>query len=134
MADVMMKLGSFGFQTDTAAYQELRRESEYRWQQQSRLGVAPAQQFMGVGGDEISLNGVVFPVLMHNKNTRPMEALRTLAKQGKPLRLIAAPQGNTGYILGLWVIAQVGETDTHFAKGGLPQKVEFTLHLKAYGG
>jgi len=133
MADVMMKLGTFGFQTSTAAYQELRRVSDYRWQAQNRIGAKPAQQFLGIGNDEITLNGVVFPIIIQNKATRPMEDLRKLAALGNPQRMIAAPNGQTGYILGQWVIMQVSETDSAFAQGGLPQKVEFSLTLKAYG-
>lgn len=52
MTKVMM-LGFYPFMLDTAAYQTLKRKSEYRWEQHDRIGRKPAQQYVGPGADDI---------------------------------------------------------------------------------
>ena len=49
MTDVLMLLGNFAFHLRTAAYDELKRVSSYRWAAQDRIGRKPAQQFLGTG-------------------------------------------------------------------------------------
>ncbi len=57
----MMALGEYRFSIDTAAYQQLQRTTEYRWQSQARVGRLPAQQYVGPGSDSITLNGIIHP-------------------------------------------------------------------------
>ena len=38
---IMMALGSYRFSMDTAAYQEFRRQTSYRWTEQDRVGPRP---------------------------------------------------------------------------------------------
>lgn len=61
MTKVMMMLGSYPFMLDTAAYQQLKRSSEYRWKQLDRVGRKPAQQYLGPGADQITLSGEILP-------------------------------------------------------------------------
>ncbi len=57
-----LKPGStpFYFNLDTAAFDELKRSSEYRWASQVRLSRRPAQQAVGMGEERITLTGAIF--------------------------------------------------------------------------
>lgn len=123
----MMSLGGFNFGLSTAAYQELRRSSEYLWPSQQRFGGGPAIQATGVGDETISLPGVIYPAW--NGGTGQLDLLRSLALQKKQLKLI----DGRGNILGEWVIERVEETQSTFAQGGVARKQEFTISLKKYG-
>lgn len=121
---VMMQLGPFRFALSTAAYQELRRSSEYRWGSQDRFGMPPALQYTGPGAESITLTGVIFPEFMGG--TGQIEAMRDVAVLGLPQLLI---DGN-GNLLGEWVIEGIDEGATVFAAGGVPRRQEFTVNLK----
>ncbi len=61
MPEMMMQLGTFQFSLDRAAYQELRRNVEYRWAQMQRINHRPSLQFVGVGLESIDLRGTIYP-------------------------------------------------------------------------
>lgn len=121
---VMMQLGSFQFGINTAAYQELRRRSEYNWASQDRFGKLPALQYTGPAGDSITLTGVIYPE-WRGGNGR-LDELRALAAQGRPQTLI----DGAGRLMGSWVIESVEESQSTFAAAGMPRKQEFTLQIR----
>lgn len=123
---VMLSLGSFQFGISTAAYQELTRRSGYRWPGQDRFGVAPSLQFTGPETESTSLTGVIYTE--YRGGTGQLDALRSLAGGGRPLRLV----DGTGRMLGQWVIEAVEEKQTVFAAFGVPRKQEFSLQLKKF--
>jgi len=129
--EVMMSIGLFKFAANTAAYQELRRVSEYRWQEQQRIGRDPAMQYTGKGRETIELSGVIYPGEF--KVGDQVAKMRKAAADGKPLTLISA-QGMVGEIHGDWVIKRIEETGTMFATGGAARKIEFRMSLQFYGG
>lgn len=133
MTDVMMMLGGlegFMFSTDTAAYQNLRRSTSYRWQGQQRLQRLPSQQFLGPGEDTQELSGILLP---HYKGgLGQIDRMRTMAGRGKPLELVAAWHSR-GEVLGSWCIRAIQERQAEFAGNGIPLKIDFTLSLIAYG-
>jgi phage protein U len=122
----MMTLGGFKFGVSTAAYQELKRTTEYLWPSQQRFGAAPALQSTGLGDDAISLSGVVYPEW--NGGTGQLDDLRSLAADRQPLTMI----DGRGNVLGRWVIERVEEGQSVFAQAGVARKQEFTLGLKKY--
>jgi len=130
--EVMMAIGLFKFAANTAAYQELRRVSEYRWSEQQRISRDPAMQFAGKGRETIDLSGVIYPAEFNSGQDQVAE-MRKAAAVGKPLNLISA-QGMVGKIHGDWVIKRIEETGTVFATGGAPRKIEFRMSLQFYGG
>lgn len=123
-ATVMMQLGSFQFSITTAAYQELRRRTEYRWASQDRFGKLPALQFTGPSGDTITLSGTIYTEF--RGGIGQLDDLRSLAGLGLPQLLI---DGN-GRLLGRFVIEGVDEGQSVFAGYGRPRKQEFTLQLR----
>ncbi len=130
-AEVMIQIGSFQFSIDTAAYQSLQRAKGYRWVAQDRINRRPAQQFVGLGSESISLAGIIYPGVFGTLDQ--ISKMREVADTGEPLNLVVSPNGNTGEILGLWVILSISETNTIFIAGGVPRKIEFTMEIAHYG-
>lgn len=126
-APVLMMLGGFKFSLNTAVFQELHRSTSFRWPAQERMGQYDALQFTGPGDDLIRLPGLVFPDW--KGGTSQMYQLRSLAAQGRPLRLI----GPGGEILGEWVIENVEEGQSHFRPDGSFMRQEFTVSIRKYG-
>lgn len=123
-ASVMMQLGSFQFSITTAAYQDLRRRTEYRWPAQDLYGRMPALQFTGPGGDTITLTGTIYTE--YRGGIGQLDAMRALASRGQPQLLV----DGTGRILGRWVIEGIDEGQSVFAAAGRPRKQEFALQLR----
>lgn len=134
MNEVMMKLGTFSFSVDSAAYQSLQRSTSYQWSGQSRFRNSIAMQYVGDGEETVTLTGVIYP---HYKGgIGQLDTMRLLANSGEPLQMSTGPMKHAngeGYSLGRWVITQVQETQSTFLPGGVPKKQEFTLSLKRYG-
>ncbi len=119
MTKVMMMLGSYPFMLDSAAYQQLKRSSEYRWKQLDRIGRKPAQQYMGPGADQITLSGEILP---HWKGgLYQVDAMRAQAAGGRPLVL---PEGHGGFVLGSWVILKIEETRSELMADGSPRVIK----------
>lgn len=126
MSFVMMQLGTFQFALDTAAYQELSRSTQWRWQEQETFGTLPTSQYTGPGKDSITLKGVVFPEFRGGFNQ--LNSLRGLGNMGYPHMLVSGE----GAILGRWCIEQVDEGQTIFDTFGRPRRQEFNLQLKRF--
>lgn len=122
----MMQIGQFKFGIPTAAYQELRRTTEYKWPAQERMSRHEALQYTGPGPDTVTLTGVVFPEF--RGGTGQIESLRALASEGRPQLMVSG----TGQILGQYVIERIDETQGVFAAAGVPRRQEFTLQLRRY--
>ncbi|MGU9822007.1 phage tail protein [Pseudomonas sp. FP597] len=121
---MMLSLGMFVFSLSTLAYQELQRQTNWRHASNSRVGAAPALQFVGRGDDTITLPGILLPELAGS--ILSLDALRLMANTGKAWPMVEG----TGRIYGLWVIESLSETKTLFFRDGTPRRIEFTLNLK----
>lgn len=126
MADVMMKLGAYTFSVDTAAYQQFRRSTEYRWPVQERVGNHDALQFTGAGAETISLTGDIYPHF--RGGIGQINAMREEAGAGQPLLLV----DGLGNVHGRWVIERVEETQDRFFTAGVPRRQRFSLQLRKY--
>lgn len=124
---VMMTLGAFQFAISTAVYQEISRATDYRWPGQDRHLQEQALQFVGQGGDTMTLPGVIYP--QWRGGYTQLDTLRGIAGTGEPQLMI----DGTGAVLGKWVVERIEEKSSHFAAGGLPLKIEFTLDLRKFG-
>ena len=128
MAHVMLSLGGFKFTIDSAAYNELVRKWQWRWQSQSRIGRSDLLQYTGQSAVNISLNGEV-STTFRNVGTHQIEALAALGNEYQPLLLVSG----LGDVMGYWVMTDLSETNTKFIKGGLPRRQTFNLELSFYG-
>ncbi|MDN0725052.1 phage tail protein, partial [Escherichia coli] len=120
---MMLALGMFVFMRQTLPHQTMQRESDYRWPSNSRVGKRDAFQFLGVGEENITLAGVLYPELTGGKLT--MTTLRLMAEEGRAWPLL----DGTGMIYGMYVISRVSETGCIFFADGTPRKIDFTLSL-----
>ncbi|WP_334061766.1 phage tail protein [Limimaricola cinnabarinus] len=128
MSEPMLQLGVYQFSVDTAAYQELSREVEYRWASQERIGAHDALQFTGTRAETIEVRGVIYP--FHRGGLGQLTRMRLQASVGVPLPLVTG----TGSVLGLWVVESVREGQRVFAAGGAPLRQEFDMRLRRYDG
>ena len=121
------KAPPYFFNLDTAAFDELRRSTEFRWASQERLSRRPAQQAVGMGDEKITLKGAIIPGL--KGGLKQLDTLRTLGAQLQPLTL------TTGYgdVLGTWCLKSVDEEQSSLMQGGIPRKQGFTLEFVRYG-
>jgi phage protein U len=121
------KAQPYFFNLDTAAFDELRRSTEFRWASQERLSRRPAQQGVGMGDEKITLKGAIFPGF--KAGLKQLDTLRALGAQLKPLSL------TTGYgdVLGTWCLKSVDEEQSSLMQGGIPRKQGFTLEFVRYG-
>ena len=127
MSQVMMMLGSYPFMIDTAAYEQLSRESAWRWKTQARIGRKPASQYLGPEAHVIRMHGYILPEFAGGH--RQMPQIRASGDQGQPLKLV----DGRGYIWGDFVITNLTETQTHFTPRGLPKRIDFQITLQEYG-
>lgn len=121
------KASPYLFNLDTAAFDELRRSTAFRWASQERLGRRPAQQGIGMGDEKITLKGVIFPGF--KGGLKQLDTLRRIGGQLQPLTL------TTGYgdVLGTWCLASIEEEQSALMQGGIPRKQGFTLEFVCYG-
>ncbi|MBJ9370572.1 MULTISPECIES: phage tail protein [Acinetobacter] len=121
---MMMSLGIFVFMLSTASYQELQRSTSWRHPSNSRVGNAPAYQFIGKGEDTITLSGTIYPEITGYQSN--LDAIRFMANTGKAYILIEG----TGKIYGLAIIEQLEENRENFFKDGAARKISFSITLK----
>lgn len=121
------KASPYFFNLDTAAFDELRRSTAFRWASQERLGRRPAQQGIGMGDEKITLKGAIFPGF--KGGLKQLDTLRRIGGQLQPLTL------TTGYgdVLGTWCLASIEEEQSALMQGGIPRKQGFTLEFVCYG-
>ncbi|HEY0288572.1 MAG TPA: phage tail protein [Pseudomonas sp.] len=117
----------FFFNLDTAAFDELRRTTAFRWASQERLTRRPAQQAVGMGEEKITIKGAIFPGF--KGGLKQLNTLRSIGKQLQPLLL------TTGYgeVLGNWCLSSLDEEQSALLQGGIPRKQAFTLEFVRYG-
>ena len=124
-----LKPGStpFYFNLDTAAFDELKRSSEYRWASQERLSRRPAQQAVSMGEERITLSGSIYGGF--KGGIKQLDTLRSIGAQLQPLGL------TTGYgdVLGNWCLKNIEEEQSALLQGGIPRKQGFTLEFVRYG-
>ncbi|WP_237860032.1 phage tail protein [Pseudomonas sp. PGPR81] len=115
------------FNLDTAAFDQLRRQTRFRWAAQERLARATAQQAVSLGEETISIRGAIFPGF--KGGVGQLQALRSIGRQLLPLSL------TTGYgeVLGTWCMTSIEEEQGAFLAGGIPRKQGFSLEFVSYG-
>ncbi|NNA66153.1 phage tail protein [Pseudomonas gessardii] len=117
----------FYFNLDTATFDELRRQTEFRWASQERLSRRPAQQGVGMGEEKLSLKGAIFPTF--KGGLKQLDTLRSIGAKLLPLNL------TTGYglVLGTWCLRSLEEEQGALLAGGIPRKQTFSLEFTRYG-
>ncbi len=117
----------FYFNLDTAAFDELRRQTEFRWASQERLSRRPAQQGVGMGEEKLSLKGAIFPTF--KGGLKQLDTLRSIGTKLLPLNLTTG----YGFVLGTWCLRSLEEEQSALLAGGIPRKQTFSLEFTRYG-
>lgn len=117
----------FYFNLDTAAFDELRRQTEFRWASQERLSRRPAQQGVGMGEEKLSLKGAIFPTF--KGGLKQLDTLRSIGSKLLPLNLTTG----YGFVLGTWCLRSLEEEQGALLAGGIPRKQTFSLEFTRYG-
>ena len=123
----MMALGDLRFSLDTAAYQQLREHTSWRWSVLPRLGRVDARQATGREAATISLSGRVYPGFVGDLGF--FQAFKDAGNRAEPMIL----SDGVGHIYGKWVIEFLEETKSVFFADGIPRLVEFRMGLAEYG-
>ncbi|MEB5932340.1 phage tail protein [Pseudomonas mosselii] len=115
------------FNLDTAAFDQLRRQTRFRWAGQERLSRASAQQAVSLGEESINIQGAIFPGF--KGGIGQLQTLRSIGRQLLPLSL------TTGYgeVLGTWCLTSIEEEQSVLLAGGIPRKQGFSLEFVSYG-
>lgn len=121
---MMLALGLFVFSLQTLSYQELQRQTSWRFAENSVLFVRPRQQFIGLGADTIALKGELRPEIAGKAIS--LSYLRSMADTGKAWTLI----DGAGRFYGLWIITDINESKSIFLNNGQAKKIDFDLNLK----
>lgn len=124
---IMMALGDYRFSIATAAFEEFKRSTPYKWTEEERAGRRPAMKFMGPGKETLEISGTIYPA--YKGGLGQVDAMRREGGQGKPLMLV----DGRGAVWGKWCIEGIEEDQAFFLPGGIPRKQNFRLSLSAYG-
>lgn len=120
---------SFRFSLGSAAFDQLRRQSNFHIAAQERLLRPEALQVVSQGGESLTLSGAIYAGGQVAKGSNPIGQLRAIGVKGQPLQL------TTGYgkPLGDWLMASITEEQSAHFVNGEPRKQTFTLEFKRYG-
>ncbi|ELI9007229.1 phage tail protein [Enterobacter roggenkampii] len=120
---MMMVFGMFVFMLRTTPYQQLQHSQEWRHVKNERVNQSAGWQYIGVGDDNITLSGVLYPEITGGNLS--LSALETIGYAGRPWPLIEG----TGRIYGMYVLTRLERGKSEFDRFGNPKKIEFTLSL-----
>jgi len=123
---MLMQLGQYRFELNTAAYQQLQRKSSFRWAKLQRFLNKPALQYTGREVESISLTGIIYPKFKAGLNQ--INRMRQEAEKATPLILVSG----VGEVMGQWVISSITEKQQFFTREGAPLKQEFSLMLEEF--
>lgn len=121
---MLMSLGMFAFETQTAPFDQLARSREWRHPGSDRVGHRPATQFAGPGDDQITLSGRIYPGQLGSASATT--DLAKMADSGEAFSLVDAE----GDVYGAFVIVRLTETGRSILDNGKAAVIEFQLELK----
>lgn len=121
---MMMSLGLFVFSLPTLAYQELQRQTSWRFAETAVLNVRPRQQYIGLGTDTISLKGELRPEVTGKAVS--LDYIRSMGDTGKAWTLL----DGAGRFYGLFIIENLNESKSVFLDNGQAKKIDFDISLK----
>jgi len=119
---MLAALGMFVFETETAVFDKLRRERDWRHERTDRFGARAAAQFTGAGEDRVTISGSLVPEL--EGDFYAMETLAQMADEGEAWPLVDA----LGNVIGTFTIERISE-DKGNLLDGLARRNDFTIEL-----
>ena len=119
--------GAYRFGISDLDYNEIDRLIEFNHPSQQRIGGRPVRQFVGIGEETMNFRGIMYPLdfRFNGHGLQSFEDMRKKAGSGVSYPLAS----NRGIYFGRWVILSISDTQTLFAPGGTPQKIEFEISV-----
>jgi len=121
---MMMALGLFVFSLPTLVYQDLSRRTGWRHGQTPRYLARPANQFLGLGDDLVTMSGSLVPEIAGDVGS--LMTLRQMGDAGVSYGLV----DGLGNLHGAFVIESLDERGRSFFEDGVPRWTDFTLELR----
>ncbi len=113
----------FVFETDTALFDRMGRDRDWRHDRTPRFGARAASQFTGPGDDRITLVGMLVPEIAGSYSA--LETLAEMADEGEAWPL-ADGRGN---LYGTYTIERLSEDRVNLIDDGRARQIGFTLEL-----
>ena len=123
-AYAMMAFGPFAFGLSTAAFDELRRQMQFKHGAAVRIGARDAFQFLGPGDEVVTLSGTVAPEV--SGTLASITQLENMGRKGMAYVLV----DGAGYIYGVYCIESIETTQRYHFPDGTPRRVDFSLALR----
>ena len=116
-------IGMFAFTTDSALFDQMDRDREWRHERTERFGAMAASQFTGPGADRITISGKLVPEVIGR-----FGAIETLAEMAGTGDAYPFMDGR-GRVLGHFTIDRIGERLGNLTEDGMPRANDFTIEL-----
>lgn len=119
----LMAFGPFAFGMHTAAYDELRRQMQFKHGAAVRVGERDNYQYLGAGEEIITLSGTVAPGV--SGTLASITQLETMGEGGQAYVLV----DGAGYVYGVYFIQSLESTQKNLVQDGTPRRVDFSVTL-----
>ena len=119
----LMAFGPFAFGMQTAAYDELRRQMQFKHGAAVRVGERDSYQYLGAGEEIVTLSGTVAPGV-----TGTLASITQLEAMGAGGQAYVLVDG-AGYVYGVYFIDRIETTQRYFLDDGTPRRVDFSVTL-----
>jgi phage protein U len=119
----LMAFGPFTFGVQTAAYDELRRQMQFKHGAAVRVGERDNYQYLGAGEEIITLSGTVAPGV-----TGTLASITQLENMGLGGQAYVLVDG-AGYVYGVYFIDRIETTQRYLFDDGTPRRVDFSVTL-----
>ena len=119
-----MMWGLFPFSADSIPYEEFDLSTSFKYAENSKVGAPNSLQYLGKGNDEITLKGVLLPLVTGGRNV--VDIFKMQAEMGYAFPLIES----SGRIHGTFVCTSVTETSKYFESNAAPNRIDFTISFK----
>lgn len=123
MQQQLAAIGMFAFTADTALFDALDRDREWRHERTERFGAIAASQFTGPGADRITITGRLVPEVLGR-----FGAIETLAEMAETGDAYPFMEGR-GRVLGHYTIDRISERKGNLIEDGTARVNEFALEL-----
>lgn len=127
---MLMQLGPFRFDVPTYSVEDIKRSVSSRVAVQDVIGGAPATHLLGPGDETQTLSSTFFPYHLNGGGLLQLEGVRAACQRQTPLMMVSL----SGFVFGRWIITEVGDNQSIFGVGGVPQKITVQMSLLRYVG
>jgi phage protein U len=120
---MLAALGMFVFNTESTLFETIDRDRDWRHERSARFGARDASQFLGPGGDRITLSGSLIPEIAGSYSA--LETLAEMADEGEAWPLA----DGEGRLFGAYTIERISERKANLIGPGLARRTDFTIEL-----